>query len=88
MSYLVYAYMRARGGIGLSTLVTAKLAERRHRAVHRVAPASFARAAATSAASKGRTEILLDYHLRVGQVTHDTHVPTGQGSKSSVSTKR
>src|SRR6185312_2577689 len=27
---------------------------------------------------KGRTEILLDYHLRVGQVTHDTHVPTGQ----------
>jgi heme-degrading monooxygenase HmoA len=27
---------------------------------------------------KGRSEILLDYHLRVGQVTHDTHVPGGQ----------
>ena len=27
---------------------------------------------------KGRSEILLDYHLRVGQVTHDTHVPAGQ----------
>jgi heme-degrading monooxygenase HmoA len=27
---------------------------------------------------KGRTEILLDYHLRVGQITHDTQVPTGQ----------
>jgi heme-degrading monooxygenase HmoA len=27
---------------------------------------------------KGRTEILLDYHLRVGQITHDTHVPSGQ----------
>ena len=27
---------------------------------------------------KGRSEILLDYHLRVGQVTHDTHVPDGQ----------
>lgn len=27
---------------------------------------------------KGRSEILLDYHLRVGQVTHDTHVPNGQ----------
>ena len=26
---------------------------------------------------KGRSEILLDYHLRVGQVTHDTHVPAG-----------
>jgi heme-degrading monooxygenase HmoA len=26
----------------------------------------------------GRSEILLDYHLRVGQVTHDTHVPAGQ----------
>jgi heme-degrading monooxygenase HmoA len=26
---------------------------------------------------KGRTEILLDYHLRVGQVTHDTEVPPG-----------
>lgn len=24
---------------------------------------------------KGRSEILLDYHLRVGQVTRDTHVP-------------
>jgi heme-degrading monooxygenase HmoA len=27
---------------------------------------------------KGRTEILLDYHLRVGQITRDTHVPAGQ----------
>ena len=27
---------------------------------------------------KGRSEILLDYHLRVGQVTDDTHVPAGQ----------
>jgi heme-degrading monooxygenase HmoA len=27
---------------------------------------------------KGRSEILLDYHLRVGQLTHDTHVPPGQ----------
>src|SRR5689334_24257097 len=26
---------------------------------------------------KGRSEILLDYHLRVGQVTRDTHVPAG-----------
>src|SRR5580692_778128 len=26
---------------------------------------------------KGRTEILMDYHLRVGQITHDTRVPTG-----------
>jgi heme-degrading monooxygenase HmoA len=26
---------------------------------------------------KGRNEILLDYHLRVGQVTQDTHVPEG-----------
>jgi len=26
---------------------------------------------------KGRAEILLEYHLRVGQVTHDTHVPQG-----------
>ncbi|NPC58496.1 antibiotic biosynthesis monooxygenase family protein [Caenimonas soli] len=26
----------------------------------------------------GRNEILLDYHLRVGQVTSDTHVPAGQ----------
>src|ERR1700760_5172699 len=26
---------------------------------------------------KGRTEILLDYHLRVGQVTADTHIPEG-----------
>src|SRR5580692_11715883 len=26
---------------------------------------------------KGRTEILLDYHLRVGQITHDTHIPEG-----------
>ena len=27
---------------------------------------------------KGRSQILLDYHLRVGQITHDTHVPAGQ----------
>ena len=27
---------------------------------------------------KGRSEILLDYHLRVGQLTHDTKVPSGQ----------
>jgi heme-degrading monooxygenase HmoA len=27
---------------------------------------------------KGRSEILLDYHLRVGQITRDTEVPTGQ----------
>ena len=26
---------------------------------------------------KGRSEILLDYHLRVGQITQDTHVPEG-----------
>jgi heme-degrading monooxygenase HmoA len=26
---------------------------------------------------KGRTEILSDYHLRVGQVTQDTHLPDG-----------
>ena len=27
---------------------------------------------------KGRAEILLDYRLRVGQITSDTHVPPGQ----------
>src|SRR6201996_4652913 len=27
---------------------------------------------------KGRSNILLDYHLRVGQLTHDTRVPAGQ----------
>jgi heme-degrading monooxygenase HmoA len=27
---------------------------------------------------KGRSEILLDYHLRVGQVTDDTKIPAGQ----------
>src|SRR5580692_6590270 len=27
---------------------------------------------------KGRSEILLDYHLRVGQLTHDSRVPQGQ----------
>jgi heme-degrading monooxygenase HmoA len=26
----------------------------------------------------GRSEILLDYHLRVGQITNDTEVPAGQ----------
>src|SRR6201992_1413280 len=28
--------------------------------------------------SKGRTQVLADYHLRVGQITHDTAVPPGQ----------
>jgi heme-degrading monooxygenase HmoA len=27
---------------------------------------------------KGRSDILLDYHLRVGQITRDTQVPAGQ----------
>jgi heme-degrading monooxygenase HmoA len=27
---------------------------------------------------RGRTEILSDYHLRVGQITHDTRLPEGQ----------
>jgi heme-degrading monooxygenase HmoA len=27
---------------------------------------------------KGRSEILLDYHLRVGQLTHDSRIPSGQ----------
>jgi heme-degrading monooxygenase HmoA len=27
---------------------------------------------------KGRSEILRDYHLRVGQITHDTRLPKGQ----------
>jgi hypothetical protein len=27
---------------------------------------------------RGRSEILLDYNLRVGQITHDTEVPAGQ----------
>ncbi len=27
---------------------------------------------------KGRSELLRDYHLRVGEVTQDTHVPAGQ----------
>src|SRR5882757_11118191 len=26
---------------------------------------------------KGRSEILLDYHLRVGQITQDTRIPEG-----------
>ena len=26
---------------------------------------------------KGRSEVLLDYHLRVGQITHDTRIPEG-----------
>jgi len=30
------------------------------------------------AQKKGRSAILLDYHLRVGQVTNDTQVPAGQ----------
>ena len=28
---------------------------------------------------KGRSEVFLDYHIRVGQVTADTHVPPGHG---------
>jgi heme-degrading monooxygenase HmoA len=31
------------------------------------------------AQEKGRTEVFLDYHLRVGQVTKDTRVPDGHG---------
>ena len=31
------------------------------------------------AQEKGRSEILRDYHLRVGQVIDDTHVPEGHG---------
>src|SRR5215813_1627498 len=27
---------------------------------------------------KGRTEVFVDYHLRVGQVTHDSRLPPGQ----------
>ena len=27
---------------------------------------------------KGRSEVFLDYHLRVGQITHDTRLPDGQ----------
>src|ERR1700733_11139879 len=27
---------------------------------------------------KGRSKILRDYHLRVGQITHDTQVPAGE----------
>ncbi len=30
------------------------------------------------AQERGRSEIMLDYHLRVGQITHDTQVPAGQ----------
>lgn len=30
------------------------------------------------AQEKGRNQVLLDYHLRVGQVTHDTRLPEGQ----------
>src|SRR5262245_57531468 len=30
------------------------------------------------AQDRGRREILGDYHLRVGQITHDTHLPNGQ----------
>jgi hypothetical protein len=26
---------------------------------------------------KGRTDVFLDYHLRVGQITQDTHLPDG-----------
>lgn len=30
---------------------------------------------------KGRTEVFADYHLRVGEITSDTHVPAGQSLK-------
>jgi len=30
------------------------------------------------AQEKGRAEVLLDYHLRIGQITEDTRVPEGQ----------
>jgi len=30
------------------------------------------------AQDRGRTEILSDYHLRVGEITHDTRLPEGQ----------
>ena len=30
---------------------------------------------------KGRTEVFADYHLRVGEITSDTHVPTSQSLK-------
>jgi heme-degrading monooxygenase HmoA len=36
---------------------------------------------------KGRSEILLDYHLRVGQITQDTRIPPGTRSKSKGWTK-
>jgi heme-degrading monooxygenase HmoA len=31
---------------------------------------------------KGRTEVFLDYHLRVGEVAHDTRVPAGQSIRA------
>jgi heme-degrading monooxygenase HmoA len=31
-----------------------------------------------TAQARGRAEILSDYHLRVGQITHDTRLPAGQ----------
>ena len=37
---------------------------------------------------KGRTEIFLDYHLRVGQVTDDTACPRARRSSSSAWTRR
>src|ERR1700761_448072 len=30
------------------------------------------------AQERGRTEILLDYHLRVGEIVRDTQIPAGQ----------
>src|ERR1700731_2431387 len=35
------------------------------------------RATHHEAQEKGRSDILFDYHLRVGQVTHDTRLPQG-----------
>ena len=32
---------------------------------------------------KGRFEVFEDYHLRVGEITADTHVPPGQDVSSS-----
>jgi heme-degrading monooxygenase HmoA len=31
---------------------------------------------------KGRAEVLLDYHLRVGQVTRDTRLPAGSACEA------
>ena len=31
---------------------------------------------------KGRTQVFLDYHLRVGEITHDTRLPDGQALRA------